>query len=103
MILSKLLLIERFPLKMLKLHRIAETLDFLAHQLKFLIYVKLHYFQIYQVTQNGSLWTWTSAVPEFSWSQQSLERFKEIVQLFSSQEKSSGKMEKLSLFKKLVI
>jgi hypothetical protein len=60
--------------------------------MKFLMYVKLHYFQIYQVTQNGSMWTcWTSTVPEFSWSQQSLEGFKEIVQLFSSQEKSFGK------------
>ena len=43
---------------MLKLHRIAETLFYIAHHLKFLIYVKLHYFQIYQVTQNG--WTKTS-------------------------------------------
>ena len=41
------------------------------------------------------MWTWwTSTVPEFTWSQQSLEGFKEIVQLFSREKlRKTGKAE----------
>ena len=67
------------------------------------MYVKLHYFQIYQVTQNGSMWTWTSTIPEFFCSQQSLEGFKEIVQLFSREKLwKTGKVEVVQKTRDLV-